>query len=64
MSTSSHCGGVPLFIKYGIDNVKRDDPSHYIHNISESIFVELKRDEVKIELKAVYVAITLPLKIL
>ena len=43
MPTSSHCGGVPLFIKYGINNAKRDYPLHSIHNISESIFVELKR---------------------
>ena len=50
MPTSSHCGGVPLFIKYGINNAKRDYPSHSIHNISESIFVELKRGRGKIRI--------------
>ena len=39
--TLSHFGGVGLYIKQGINYTKRVDLSKSIHNISESIFVEL-----------------------
>ena len=47
MPTSSHFGGIALFVKNGIDYVKRDDLSTFIYNGSESIFIELKRTQGK-----------------
>lgn len=46
-STTSHFGGAALYIKNGIDYLKRDDLCKSIHNISESIFIELDRAQKK-----------------
>ena len=40
--TKSVCGGVGLFVKHGYDYKVREDLNKTLHNISESLFIELK----------------------
>ena len=47
MPSSTHFGGFALYVKNDIDYVKRNDLSNSINNVSESIFVELKRERGK-----------------
>ena len=40
--TKSFSGGVGLFVKHGSDFIVREDLNKSIHNVSESVFIELK----------------------
>ena len=46
-ATKSCFGGAGIYIKEGFDYIIRTDLSHSIENVSESIFLDLRRDSRK-----------------